>query len=115
MAQPVSTVIHFKGIDIDEEVRDHLTERCGHLADEFPETTRYELTLQSDANNGFEASCHVSGKKTSAAAHIKSAENPRQAGDQVLDKLERELRKDHDKRIFTPRRKAQKAQTKRMS
>ncbi len=53
MAQPVSAVIHFKGIDTDEEVRDHLTDRCGHLADEFPETTRYELTLQADANSSF--------------------------------------------------------------
>ena len=113
MAQLASVVIHFKGIDMDEEVRDHLTGRCEHLSDEFPETTRYELTLQTDTNSGFEASCHVSGKRTSAASHIKSAENARQAGDHVLDKLERELRKDHDKRIFSPRRKAQKSQNKR--
>lgn len=114
MSQPASVIIHFKGIDTDEDVREHLAARCEHLEAEFSETTRYELTIQADASTGFDASCHVTGKKTSAAAHVKSAETERQAGDQVLDKLERELRKEHDKRIFSPRRKAQKAQNKRM-
>jgi ribosome-associated translation inhibitor RaiA len=93
-------------------VRDHLIARCEHLAEEFPETTRYEVTLQEQAGT-IEAHAHVSGKKTSIAAHIENAENARQAGDIVLDKVERELRKDHDKRIFSPRRKAQKSPAKR--
>jgi ribosome-associated translation inhibitor RaiA len=112
MANEVSVVIHWKNLDDDQEVQDHLRERCGHLASEFPETDRYELTLEGDAG-GIEGHCHVTGKKTSVAARISNGENPRQTGDQLLDKLERELRKDHDKRIFAPRRKAQKNRGKR--
>ena len=82
-----SVVISFKDIDAQDKVRDAVEKRCEALAEEFPETTRYELTLQADANSSFEASCHVTGKKTSTAAHINSADNARQAGDQVLDKL----------------------------
>jgi ribosome-associated translation inhibitor RaiA len=115
MARDANVVVHFKDIEIvdsGDTVRDHLTARCEHLAEEFPETTRYEVTIQEQAGM-FEAHGHVSGKKTSVAAHIENAENPRQAGDIVLDKVERELRKEHDKRIFTPRRKAQKSPAKR--
>ena len=114
MTQPTNVVIHFKSIDIDEAVREHLEARCEHLIAEFPEATHYELTLEDGANS-VDAHCHVTGKNTRAAAHIAGADTPRQAGDQVLDKLERELRKNHDKRIFAPRRKAQKNQPKRMS
>ena len=112
MSREANVIIHFKDITIDDTVRDHLQERCQHFAAEFPETDTYELTLQSDAD-GIEGHCHVTGKKTSIAATHSGSETARQAGDHVLDKVERELRKDHDKRIFTPRRKAQKERNKR--
>ncbi len=114
MVQEANVVIHFKDLPTDEAVRDHLQQRCEHLAGEFPETTHYELTLQADAST-VEGNCHVRGKRTSVVARVSDAENPRQAGDQVLDKVERELRKDHDKRIFAPRRKAQKERAKRVT
>jgi len=112
MTPETSVAIHFKDLETDLDLRDHLSERCQHLAAEFPETDQFELTLEGDAIS-VEAHAHVTGKKTRVAAHIKGADNPRAAGDQVLDKLERELRKEHDKRIFSPRRKAQKTRIKR--
>jgi ribosome-associated translation inhibitor RaiA len=111
-AQEMSVVIHFRDVATDEEVRDHLEQRCQSLADEFPETLRYEITLQ-DNNGPFSAHARATGRKTNAAAHIDDGLNLRHAGDQVLDKLERELRREHDKRIFSPRRKAQKSPSKR--
>lgn len=114
MVQEANVVIHFRDLPTDDTVREHLEQRCERLADEFPETTHYELTLQADSG-GIEGNCHVRGKKTGVAARIANAETPRQAGDQVLDKVERELRRDHDKRIFTPRRKAQKARSNRVT
>ena len=47
------------------------------------------------------------GKNTDAAAHAAAGE-VRQAGERALDKLERELRRHHDKKIFGQRREAQK-------
>ena len=112
MARDPHVVIHFKELENDDDLREHLRERCLHLAEEFPETTQFELTLQESAG-AIECHGHVTGKRTSVAAHAEGAEIPRQAADQVLDKVERELRKAHDKRIFTPRREAQKSRGKR--
>jgi ribosome-associated translation inhibitor RaiA len=114
MSREANVVIHFKDLDNDDDVRDHFQERCRHLAAEFPETDTYELTLQPDSG-GIEGHCHVTGKKTSVVATHSDSETARQAGDHALDKVERELRKEHDKRIFTPRRKAQKDRDQRFS
>jgi ribosome-associated translation inhibitor RaiA len=106
-------VIHFKGIEHDEELQQHLERRCEHLATEFHETDRYELSLSPERNE-ISAHAKVTGKNTSTASHA-SAPEARQAAETALDRLERELRKDHDKRIFKPRREAKRAQTKRTS
>ena len=107
MADHANIVVHFKDLEVDEELRDHIEGRCTHLAAEFPEVTRFEVTLEPGPNS---VECHglVSGKRTRVAAHANGAELPRQACDAFLDKIERELRTEHDKRIFTQRRKAQK-------
>ena len=54
----------------------------------------------------FETHAHVVGKSMDLAAHA-IAEQPAQSGEQALDKLRRELRRTHDKRIFRKRRSAQ--------
>ncbi len=112
MNQALQILIHFNDIPTDDAVRDHLESRCHHLAEEFPEATHFELHLAGGEDT---AHCHghVSGKRTHTAAHVEHAKNLRHAGDQFLDKLERELRKEHDKRIFRPRRQAQKTRAKR--
>ena len=107
-------VIHFNDVPIDKDLREHLEGRCEHLAAEFPEATSFEIHLSGELEG---ARCHghghVTGKRTRAAAHAESANNLRHAGDQVIEKFERELRREHDKRIFGPRREAQKSRSKR--
>ncbi len=56
----------------------------------------------------------VTGKQTEAATHA-SATALARAADLVLEKIERQLRRVHDKRIFQHRREAQKENLKRKS
>jgi ribosome-associated translation inhibitor RaiA len=111
MADAASTVIRFKDVATDETVREQLEKRCEALADEFPETIRFEVNLSSGPND-IHAQAHVTGKDIDAAAHA-DAPDARLAGDRALDKLERELRRIHDKRIFGHRREARKTTAKR--
>jgi len=108
----VNVVIHFRDMATDESVKEHLTSRCMHYAEEFPETTHYELTLEPDADD-VKAHGHVVGKDTNTAAHANGVADLRAAGDALLDKLHTELRRDHDKRIFGQRRKEQKKRSAR--
>lgn len=104
-------VVHFKDVEHDDELKEALERRCDHLADEFHETNRFEISLEPERNE-ISAHAKVTGKKTTVAAHAK-APQARQAAENALDRLERELRKDHDKRIFRPRREARKHPAKR--
>jgi ribosome-associated translation inhibitor RaiA len=107
MAQDADVIVRFKDFATNDEIKGILEARCRHLAQEFPETSHYELTLSLDADD-VSAHAHVTGRRTQVAAHAKS-DDLRQAGERALDKLERELRREHDKRIFAPRREAQRA------
>ena len=111
-ANEVSVLIHFRDLENDDIVKQHLTDRCQHLANEFPETDQYELTLELEHGN-VRAHGHVSGKNTDAAAHTAGIEGLRAAGDALLEKLHTELRRHHDKQIFTQRRREQKKRASR--
>ena len=106
-ANEVSVLIHFRGVATDPDVKEHIEARCHHLANEFPETNHYELTLEQE-NGHVVAHGHVTGKNTDAAAHTPPIEGLKAAGDAALEKLHTELRKHHDKRIFGQRRREQK-------
>jgi ribosome-associated translation inhibitor RaiA len=107
MASEATVVVHFKDVEHTDELRETIEKRCQHLAEEFSETTRFEVSLSQD---GKEITAHTraSGKNTDVAAHA-SAPEERQAADAALHRLERELRSRHDKRIFSPRREAKRA------
>lgn len=111
MSTKPSIVISFKDIAVNESVREVLDDGCKRLAAEFPETTRFELTVAPDGG-GYTAHAHVTGKSTEVPTHAQGAEMG-EAADKLLDKLERQLRRVHDKRIFAPRRDAQKENPKR--
>lgn len=104
-------VVHFKDVEIDEMVREGVEKRCEQLADEFREATRFEVTIEENGV-GYAVHGHATGKHTDVATHVQ-ADTARTASDQVLEKIERQLRKVHDKRIFAQRREAQKAPPKR--
>ena len=97
-----ATVVTFKELSADERVREAIEKRSAHLAEEFQEITRVEVTLSEDGA-GFAAHGHVTGKGSDVGAQAEASDLG-VASDRLLDKLERQLRKHHDKRIFGQRR-----------
>ena len=111
MAKGPSIVVSFKDIASDEQIREFLETGCRQLAEEFPETTRFELTLAPDGA-GHTAHAHVTGRNTEVAAHTEAIELGA-AAVRLLDTLERLLRKVHDKHLFKNRRRAAQLTTKK--
>ena len=111
MASDATVIVHFRDVEHSDELNDGIERRCHHLADEFSETDRFEVSLTPD-HNDISAHAKVTGKNTSIAAHA-TAPHEKQAADAALDRLERELRNRHDKRIFAARREAKRAEADR--
>jgi ribosome-associated translation inhibitor RaiA len=104
MTRDAKVIVHFGDVEHTDELAAALEKRCLHLASEFSEAGQFEISLSTDRND-VSAHAKVTGKNTSVAAHA-NAPDARQAADAALDRLERELRNRHDKRIFTLRRAA---------
>lgn len=107
MANDATVIVHFRDVERTDELNEALEKRCLHLAEEFSETERFEISLTPDRND-ISAHAKVTGKNTDIAAHA-TAPHEKQAADAALDRLERELRSRHDKRIFGARRAAKKS------
>lgn len=106
-----AVVIHFRDVDDDDQIRDHIEKRCERLTEEFSEISKIEISLEP-SGPGCSAHAHVTGKNTDVSTHADASEvGP--AADQVLDKVGRQLRRVHDKRIFSQRREAQRVAPKR--
>ncbi len=104
---PATVTIHFRDVERDDVTLEALERRCQDLSSTFPETTHYELSLSSETA-AVSAHGHVRGKGIDFAASA-SASDPRVSAERVLDKLERGLRRGHDKRIFGRRRVARRS------
>ena len=104
MAERPSVVTTFKDIPVNERVRELIEKRCEHIANEFREIHRMEVSLAEDGQ-GFTAHGHFpcTGHDVGAQA---GASDLGPAADKLLDKIERQLRTLHDKRIFGQRRDA---------
>lgn len=100
-----TVVAIFKDMDSDERVQEVIDKRCEVLSAEFPELSRVEITLE-ETGNSYSVHAHVTGKNRDVGAQADASELL-PATDRVLDKVERQLRKLHDKRIFSQRREAQ--------
>jgi ribosomal subunit interface protein len=111
MSQSLDVVIHLKDLVVEDHNRESIERRCEHLAEEFPEVSRVEISAHEDGT-GFQVQGHATGKNTDSVAHDAASE-VMPAVDSVLDKLKRHLRKAHDKRIFAQRRDAQRHPPKR--
>jgi ribosomal subunit interface protein len=111
MAERPTVVTTFKDLPTDERVRETIEKRCTQLAEEFPEVTRFEISLAEDGS-GYAVHGHVTGKGRDLGAQAEaSALAP--AADRLLEKVARQLRKFHDKQIFAQRREAQRDPPKR--
>jgi len=111
MTNNPSVVIHFREVEQDEPLREFIEKKGEHLGNEFHEVSKIEISLAPNGA-GFIANGHVTGKGIDIATHAEASElSP--AVDSVFDKVGRQLRKIHDKRIFAKRREAQRAPPKR--
>lgn len=117
MTESPTVIVHARDIDlepeVDERVRSSIERRCSALAEEFHEVTRFEFTL-TEAGAGYEVHGHATGKNTDVATQADASE-PGPAADLVLDRIAKQLRRNHDKRIFAQRRDAQRDPPKRRS
>ncbi len=102
MSRRPSVVINFKDLPHDDALRAVIERDALHLADEFREVGRIEITF-SEAAGSITAHGHVTGRKRDVGAQAEASE-ARPAADRVLDRLERQLRTLHDKRLFAQRR-----------
>ena len=73
------------------------------LRDEFPETTRVEVTVGHDRGE-YEAHVHITGRDIDMAASAKSRDSLVVAARDAFTRAHAQLRKHHDKLIFKPRR-----------
>ena len=111
MTKNPSVVIHVKEVEEDEPLREFIEKKGEDLRGEFREVSKIEISLAPNGA-GFIANGHVTGKGTDIATHAEASElTP--AVDSVFDKVGRQLRKHHDKRIFAQRREAQRDPPKR--
>ena len=111
MPQGSPVIVHFKEVSGSQQVRTAIEERCENFASEFREVSRFEVTF-TPLGSEVSAHGHATGKNTNVVTHA-SGSNLRAAADQVLEKIERQLRRIHDKRIFSQRREAQRNPAKR--
>ena len=113
MSDNPAVVIHFRDCEQDDKIRDSIERHSTRLAHEFPEIRQFEISL-SPNGSGFVAHGHVTGKGTDVATQVNASELA-PAADLIFDKVERQLRKIHDKRIFSQRREAQRDRGRRES
>jgi ribosomal subunit interface protein len=111
MTERPTVVIHFREVEHDESLKESIEKHCQLLAKNFHEITRIEISLEKDTAS-FIAHGHVTGKGIDIATQAGASQLP-PAVDLVFDKIERQLRKIHDKRIFGQRREAQRDPPKR--
>ena len=98
----MSLRIHFQDLPHTDAIKDECERRVGAIETEFPETSKFEVTL-SHAKGEHEMHVHITGKELEFAARARSRELL-SAIEEAFDKLHRQLRKHHDKQIFGRRR-----------
>jgi ribosomal subunit interface protein len=104
MAEHPTVTTKFKDIAVDERIQETIASRCESFAREFHEVLRIEVTLAEDGT-GYAVNGHVTCKGRGVEAQAEASELA-PAADRLLDKIERQLRTLHDKRIFSQRREA---------
>jgi len=94
--------IHFQ----DLEPSTFLQRKCESLSrglrEEFPETTRFEVTLGQDGELR-STQVHVLGKDVDLVSTA-TCKNARESVNDAFERARRQLRKHHDKQIFKLRR-----------
>jgi ribosome-associated translation inhibitor RaiA len=93
----------FGNVEHSDAVHSECESLAGELRDEFPETTRVEVTLAHERDE-YEAHVHVTGKEIDLAGRAKHRDSPSLAAREAFARAHAQLRKHHDKTIFKHRR-----------
>jgi ribosomal subunit interface protein len=98
----MSLRIHFQDTPHTERTKQECERWVGVLEDEFPEVSKFEVTL-THAGDEHDIHVHITGKDLSFAARAKDRDQ-HTAIEDAFEKLRRQLRRHHDKQIFARRR-----------
>ena len=94
--------VHFQDVPHSDQLRRECEACVEDLKQEFPETSKYEITL-THTGDTHEVHVHVTGKDLEVASSGQ-AETLAESVTNALEKTRRQLRKHHDKVIFGRRR-----------
>jgi ribosome-associated translation inhibitor RaiA len=94
--------IQFHDVPHSDAIRQECEDLASALLEEFPETSKCEVTV-SHAGDEKELHLHVTGKDVDLAARAQAREL-RETVTEAFDRVRRQLRKHHDKQIFSRRR-----------
>ncbi len=94
--------IHFHDVPHSDSIRDECEQLAGALREEFPETSKCEVTV-THAGEQHELHLHVTGKDIDLVARAQARELRETVGE-AFERVRRQLRKHHDKQIFSRRR-----------
>ena len=111
MSEIPQVVVHHRDVPIGERLLASIERRCSSIADEFSEASRFEVSFEP-SGAGVIGHVHATGRHTDLSIHAEGSK-PAIAADRVFDKIERQLRRVHDKRIFGRRREARRDLPKR--
>ena len=98
----MSRRVHFQDVPHSESIQRECERWIDLLREEFPETSKYEITL-THAGNDHETHVHVTGKHVELASQARHRDL-REAVTDAFDRVRRQLRKHHDKKISGRRR-----------
>jgi ribosome-associated translation inhibitor RaiA len=101
-ARTMSLRIDFQDTPHSDSVKEECERWAGDLQDEFPEVTKFEVTL-TQTGGEHDVHVHSTGKDLGLAARSADRDQ-RLAIEEAFEKLRRQLRRHHDKQIFTHRR-----------
>ena len=102
----MSVRVHFRDVPHSERIRRDCENSVNGLQEEFPETSKFEITL-THTGDTHETHVHVTGKDLEVAA-IGQALTLQESVTEALEHTRKQLRKHHDKVIFGRRRNSNK-------
>ena len=94
--------IHFQDVPHSEAIREECEQLASSLREEFPETSKCEVTVTHTGDEK-ELHLHITGKDIDIAARAR-ARDLRETMVDAFDRVRKQLRRRHDKQIFSRRR-----------
>lgn len=103
----MSLRIHFHGLRQSEAVKRECERLVSELRDEFPGTSKFEVSLGLSGED-HQTNVHITGKDLDVASSSRGREL-RDSITAAFERVRRQLRKHHDKQIFSRRRESHRA------